>query len=293
MDDIGGKGITMTAGATPLPDRGVVRVEGEDATSFLHGIVTNDVENLGVGEARFAALLSPQGKILFDFFVLRVPADAGAAFLIDCVAGQAAELVRRLSLYKLRAKATIANVSEQCAVLASPGAGVPSVSGDSFRDPRDSRLGWRSIVSRTDAASAKPRDGYDAVRIFLGVPKGGVDFAYGDAFPHDVNMDLLNGVDFAKGCYVGQEVVSRMRHRGGVRRRTCKARLSKSAPAPAPGVPVFAGDSLIGTLGSSSGALALALIRIDRLEEAKAAGKTITAGGVTLEIEPPAPAAVG
>ena len=119
---------------------------------------------------------------------------------------------------------------------------------------------------------------YEELRIGVGAPKGGLDFAYGDAFPHDANFDLLNGVDFDKGCYVGQEVVSRMKHRGTARKRI--ARVKTAGPAPPPGTPILDRELAVGTLGSSSGREALALMRLDRVDDARAAGRTLSAGGV-------------
>jgi tRNA-modifying protein YgfZ len=268
-----------------LADRSVLSISGEDATSFLHGLVTNDVERLEEGEARFAALLSPQGKILFDFIICRAPADTGAAFFIDCPTSIAADLTKRLGFYRLRAKVAIADVSAEKAVAVSWGGDPQDVEGLVFADPRDARLGVRGIVARSAAEAWTPSDvaAYEAHRIAIGAPKGGVDFAYGDAFPHDVNMDLLNGVDFEKGCYVGQEVVSRMRHRGGVRKRIVK--VSLAGPAPAVGAAILAGEATIGSLGSSAGQEALAAVRLDRLADAEGAGRALMAEGVALKIE--------
>jgi len=271
--------------AAVLEDRGVLRVAGEDAASFLQGLLTNDVVDLAVGAARYAALLSPQGKILFDFLVLRVPVESGAAFLIDGPAAQIPDLARRLSFYRLRAKATIADESAERAVAAFWGA-APAAPTDGFLyvDPRDSRLGWRAILPRAAAAAiGGDIEAYEAHRIRLGAPRGGVDFAYGDIFPHDANLDLLHGVDFEKGCYVGQEVVSRMRHRGTSRKRI--VRLALAGPAPAPGAPVLAGETPVGTLGSAADGLALALLRLDRVEDARAAGGGLTVAGVAARIE--------
>jgi folate-binding protein YgfZ len=269
----------MTDKAALLEDRGVVRVAGEDAASFLQGLLTNDVETLKPGEARYAGLLTPQGKILFDMIVVRVAADAGAAYLIDCAAAQAADLARRLGFYKLRAKVAIADESAERGVAAFWG-GPPEALTDAvaYPDPRDPRLGWRAILPRTVALGTEHVATYEALRIDAVVPKGGVDFAYGDAFPHDANFDLLNGVDFEKGCYVGQEVVSRMRHRGTGRKRVARVRLASDAPPP--GTPVVDGEFPVGTLGSSSGREALAMLRLDRVAEAKAAGRGLSAGGV-------------
>jgi len=228
--------------------------------------------------------LSPQGKILFDFLALRVAAESGTAFLIDAPAAQLGDLAKRLGFYRLRAKVTISDESAALAVVASWGA--PSVPGGlSYADPRDPRLGARTILPRAEAAALAEGgvELYEAHRIRLGVPKGGIDFAYADIFPHDANLDLLHGVDFEKGCYVGQEVVSRMRHRGGVRKRIL--RLALAGAAPERGTPVLAGDIAVGTLGSAAGANALALVRLDRIEDARAAGRALTAGGVGVKIE--------
>jgi hypothetical protein len=269
---------------TLLADRSVIGVSGADSAAFLHGLVTNDLEHLAIGEARYAALLTPQGKILFDFFIYRAPAAEGAAFLIDCPAASTADLLKRLGFYRLRAKVTIADLSAEQGVAALWGGEPEAGSGFVFADPRDARLGFRAILPRRALGLAPDRASeYDSHRIAVGAPKGGVDFAYGDAFPHDVNMDLLNGVDFAKGCYVGQEVVSRMRHRGAVRKRIVKVKLA--APGGAVGAPILAGDAAIGTLGSSVGAEALALVRLDRLADAESKGLALTADGIAVAVE--------
>ncbi|HME84289.1 MAG TPA: folate-binding protein [Roseiarcus sp.] len=268
-----------------LEDRGVIRVSGEEASKFLQGLLTNDVERLEAGEARYAALLSPQGKILFDMLVVRIPAENGAAYLIDCAAAQAADLARRLSFYKLRAKVAVVDESADHGVIAGWGEEPQNVAGGVvYRDPR-APLGWRAILPRDQAVAvgAGHVHEYERLRIALAVPKGGVDFAYGDAFPHDANLDSLSGVDFDKGCYVGQEVVSRMKHRGMARKRV--ARVKVTADAPPPGTPVLDGQLTIGTLGSSSGREALAMLRFDRVEDAKAAGRGLSAGGVGVAVE--------
>jgi tRNA-modifying protein YgfZ len=270
--------------AAMLEDRGVVSVSGEDATGFLQGLLTNDVERLGPGEARYGALLTPQGKILFDMIAVRAPGEE-PSYLIDCAAAQAADLAKRLGFYKLRAKVTIVDQSAGRAVAAFWGEMPPRIDdGLLFADPRDTRLGWRAILPRPVAAAVglEHVDEYEGLRIAVGAPKGGLDFAYADAFPHDANLDLLHGVDFDKGCYVGQEVVSRMKHRGTARKRVARVKLA--GPAPAPGTPVLDRELAVGALGSSSGREALALLRLDRAEEAKAAGRTLSAGGVGLAL---------
>jgi tRNA-modifying protein YgfZ len=270
--------------AAMLEDRGVVSVSGAEATAFLQGLLTNDVEELGPSEARYAALLTPQGKILFDMIVVRAPGDEESSYLIDCAAAQAADLTKRLGFYKLRAKVLIADVSADRAVAAFWGDKRPNVDGLLYADPRDPRLGWRAIMARASATAVglEHAGEYEGLRIAVGAPKGGLDFAYADAFPHDANFDLLHGVDFDKGCYVGQEVVSRMKHRGTARKRVTRVKLD--GPAPAPGTPVMDRELAVGALGSSSGREALALLRIDRAEEAMAAGRTLSAGGVGVAV---------
>jgi len=269
---------------TELTRRGVVAVRGDGAAAFLNDLVTSDVPE-AVGSASFGALLSPQGKILFDFIAVRTP----DAYLFDLPRASAPEFARRLTFYRLRAKVDIADISAEREVIAAWGASAPPIlDGLVYADPRLSALGYRAIVPEgadmaPDHTEARP-EAYDAHRIALGVPEGGVDFAYGDAYPHDVDMDQVGGVDFKKGCYVGQEIVSRMQHRGTARRRFILVRSDTSLP-PA-GTPVNAGTAAIGTMGSSSGSSGLALIRLDRARDAIEAGTPITAGaaGLTLAL---------
>jgi folate-binding protein YgfZ len=260
-------------------------VSGADSAGFLQGLLTNDVEGLAPGQARYAALLTPQGKILFDVIVVRAPDAGGPVFLIDCGAAQAADLAKRLGFYKLRAKVAIADESAARAVAAFWGGEPGAIEGGLlYADPRDPRLGWRAILPRPIADGVGPEHAgeYEGLRIGVVAPKGGVDFAYGDAFPHDANLDLLHGLDLDKGCYVGQEVVSRMKHRGTARRRIARVKLA--GPPPAPGAPVMDRELAVGMLGSSSGREALALLRLDRVEDAAAAGRILSADGVGLTL---------
>ena len=275
----------MTKDAAFLDDRGVVRVSGEDATGFLQGLLTNDVTTLGAHEARYAALLSPQGKMLFDFLIVRAPAAANA-FLLDCPVALAGDVVKRLIMYKLRARIVVADESADRGVIAYWNDEPENAPGGAFYpDPRAGALGHRAILPRAKAVAVGEAGvgEYEALRISLGVPKGGVDFAYGEAFPHEADMDLFHGLDFEKGCYVGQEVVSRMKHRGEARKRVVRVRLIGAAPAP--GAAVRDGELPVGFIGSSSGRHALALLRLDRVEEAKAAGRSLRAGDVGVAVE--------
>jgi folate-binding protein YgfZ len=277
--------------AALLPDRGVVKVAGTDARKFLNGLVTADMGNVTPATARFAALLTPQGKIIVDFIVAEA---ADGAFLLDCPLAMAPALVERIAFYKLRAKVTVENQSEVLSVMAIwDGALPPAPSPASYPDPRLPELGWRRIAPPhpADGAAACGAElvdaaAYEAHRIALGVPAGDLDFAYGDAFPHEADMDQLHGVDFQKGCFVGQEVVSRMEHRGTARTRVVPVALGGAAPAT--GSAVTADGKPVGVMGSAADGRGLALLRLDRVDEALAGGAALQAGGVTLRLVKPA-----
>ncbi|MGE7417855.1 YgfZ/GcvT domain-containing protein [Methylobacterium tarhaniae] len=260
-----------------LPDRALVAVTGADASSFLQGLLTCNVETLPEGEARLGALLSPQGKILFDFLVSRAP----DGYRLDVARDRVPDLVKRLTLYKLRAQVAVEALP--LAVAALWGGEAPS---PALRDGRLADLGWRLYAAEAPATDATA-EAYAAHRIGLAVPEGGADFAFGDAFPHEALMDQLGGVDFKKGCYVGQEVVSRMQHRGTARTRIVPLVYRDGEAAPA-GEPVTAGDRSLGQTGSGAGPRGLAMVRTDRLGEALAAGETVLAGGKAVAVEKPA-----
>ena len=276
-----------------LPDRGVVKVSGSDARNFLNGLVTTDVTLLQPGLGRFSALLTPQGKITVDFLITEAPAGHGGGFLIDCPRALAQALADKLRFYRLRARVEIENLSDSLGVLAAWD-GDPALKPDlAFADPRKESLGWRILVPAELAHKAAGLIGaemvdasaYEVHRVAAGVPRGGLDFIYGDAFPHETNMDRLHGVDFDKGCYVGQEVVSRMQHRGTARTRT--VRIALDGPAPEPGAAILAGDKPVGTMGSTAGQLGLALVRIDRAADALEAGTPLTSGGLAVRVAEP------
>jgi folate-binding protein YgfZ len=276
----------MSIEAAPLPDRSVIEAAGEDRTSFLQGLVTNGVEGLEKGAACFAGLLSPQGKILFDFFVI----NTGESFLLDCPAAAAGDLFKRLAFYRLRAKVSLRDVSAQGRVIAAWGESAADVlkgnAAFSYRDPRLSSLGYRGFASATPSAGfALSASDYEAMRIAAGVPEGGKDYAYGNAFPHEACFDLLNGVDFQKGCYVGQEVVSRMQHRGTARARILAVSAQESLPQG--GVDILADGFGVGRAGSVSGNRGIALARLDRVKEALAKGQALTAGSVPIVLSVP------
>ena len=264
-----------------LKDRALISVSGPDAEHFLQNILTTDLDALTTGEAKPGALLAPQGKILFDFLISR---EGDNGFRLECRADIADDFLRRLTLYRLRAKAEIA---KQDQVLVSVVWGDDSTASDSdsmtLADTRFRDL----AVKRSYGAAADGGDvaAWQALRIANGIAESGTDYPLGDAFPHDVLLDETGGVGFRKGCYVGQEVVSRMQHRGTARRRVLIA--SAQAPLPGPGTELTVAGRPVGTLGSTAGATGLAIARIDRVKAALDAGHPIMAGDVTVSLAIP------
>jgi len=239
-----------------LEDRAVVALRGEDARTLLQGLVSVDMERLSDRGNIFGALLSPQGKIQFDFFIHATP----DALLIDIARGRAGDFIKRMMLYRLRSKVELADVSDQKRVMVEWPHAIQHAS-----DARLAALGARYIVDEPPATTATSA-AYHAYRLSLGVPEGGRDFAFDDLFPHDAMMDALHGVDFHKGCYVGQEVVSRVHHRGSARKRFHILKAENARALPNAGEAIMIADKSVGTLGSSSGPLALGLLRIDKIE---------------------------
>jgi folate-binding protein YgfZ len=264
-----------------LEDRTLLTVSGDEAEHFLQNLITADLSTLKDGEVRSAALLSPQGKILFDFLVSRA---GEGAFRLECRADVADDFTRRLMLYRLRAKVAIATepAAPVAVIWESNG-----VSTDKWQGLADSRFGGtvlRHYDQPLPEADASAKD-WNAYRITSGIAESGTDYALGDAFPHDVLLDQVGGVGFQKGCYVGQEVVSRMQHRGTARRRVLIVR--GESPLPAPGAEITAGGRAAGTLGSVSGHDGLAIVRIDRVKDALDRGDPIMAGDVPIGLTIP------
>jgi tRNA-modifying protein YgfZ len=281
--------------AALLPERGVVKVAGNDARNFLNGLATNDIGKVSPMAARFAALLTPQGKIIVDFIVTEAPAEDGGGFFLDCPRALAPALVEKFKFYKLRAKVTVEDLSDGLGVMAVwDGSGnADSEYGLSYADPRLAALGSRIILppgvgaeaAKDLGATLVDAEAYDAHRILLGVPRGGSDFTYGDTFPHEADMDQLAGVDFGKGCYIGQEVVSRVEHRAMARNRVVPIAFDQFAPIP--GLPVTAGDMALGMVGSASNGRGLALLRLDRVGEALESGTPLACGGIAIQLVKP------
>jgi tRNA-modifying protein YgfZ len=279
-----------------LPERGVVRVSGADARSWLNNLVTCDLAGLAEGEARFGALLSPQGKILFDFIASTGSADLhggpNEAIHLDTARSLAPDFAKRLAFYRLRAKVEIVDLTqggepgERVGVAIAWGE-MRSYQGDAvrFSDPRHPDLGERMLTLEQHAlaiATAGVID-FQEHRIALAIPEGGHDFAYGETFPHEALMDMLGGLDFRKGCYVGQEVVSRMAHRGTARTRIVPVRFVGEGPPI--GAEVRVGEKVLGRMGSSVAGRGLAMLRLDRVQEA--AGLPIRADGIELTLVRP------
>jgi folate-binding protein YgfZ len=277
--------------AAILDERSVLRITGEDARKFLENVITNDVDSLTPDQARFAALLTPQGKIVVDFFIVAVDEDDGGGFLLDAPKALDDELAAKLGFYKLRAKANI-EMRPDLAVAAILDGKATAETGVVFDDPRHAKLGQRIILPAASAeadlkaAGFEVADGkdYHAARIAIGVPDGGKDFIYGEAYPHETDMDQLNGVDFDKGCFIGQEVVSRMERKTTPRTRIVQVTFET---APSPGAEVRAGERPAGNMGSASNGMGLATMRLDRVHDALAKGEKITAGGIEISLKKP------
>ena len=287
-----------------LQDRGVLEIGGADRREFLQGLISNDTRKLTPARALYAAFLTPQGKYLHDFFL----AELGETLLLDGERARLADLKRRLSIYKLRAKVTIEDASEKFVVAAAFGAdalgklglaaeaaaATSFAGGIAYVDPRLAALGARLLLptasgttdldakgfARTDAAA------YDRLRLSLGIPDGSRDLAVEKAILLEAGFDELHGVDWDKGCYIGQELTARTKYRALIKKRLMPVRVE--GPLPEPGSPVMLGDQEAGEIRSGSGDLALALLRLEAVEAAAKAGTPLTAG--TARISPIKPA---
>lgn len=289
--------------ASPLPDRAVLKINGSDAHGWLQGLVTQDIDLLSPSRALYSALLTPQGKLLFDFFLVQ----SGEDILIDCEAARKDDLIKRLMLYKLRSSVDIAEMenlgvvalfgprSVEASGLAERVAGSahPALGGIAFVDPRLAMIGVRVIgnvakieeeLDYADIEFGNP-EAYDQARLKLGLPNGSKDLPPDASFALESNFAELNGVSFTKGCFIGQEVTARTKHKTTLRKRLLP--LSCTEDLPEGPLPLTGGTSEIGTLLSSCGGLGLGLIRLDRWEAARQRGVPIKAAGQTVEIEIP------
>lgn len=270
------------AQATLLSDRSAIELSGPAARDFLQGLVTNDMTPLEPGKAAYTALLTPQGKILFDFFVV---ATATERFLLDVARATAADLAKRLALYRLRAKVDIAERPEFAVAALWDGERPIPEAAVAYADPRHPALGMRLIGPRAALQdfSTEPESAYRRRRLNLGVPDS-ADLPPDTVFALDAGFEELSGVSFRKGCYVGQEVTARMKHRATARRRFL---IAETASPVAPGTPIEASGREIGTLATGEGGLALALIRLDRFAEAEAAHVPLAAAGTPVTLRRP------
>ena len=282
--------------------RGILALSGEEARGFLQGLVTNDVMRVGPDRAVWAALLTPQGRYLHDFFIAQGP---NGALWLDCEAERRQDLLRRLTIYKLRAKVKIADASGDLAVVRlwgrgaaerlglppEPGAARATGGGVAFTDPRDARLGARAILPTAEAAVIADRIGvavgtaeqHAALRLALGVPEGGRDLEPEKALPMESRFDLLNGIDWQKGCYVGQELTARMKYRALVKKQLLPVAIE--GPAPEPGTSVLLDGEEAGVMRSASGGYGFALMRLEKVEQA--GDRPLTAGGARLRVLAP------
>lgn len=254
---------------TKLPNRGLLRVSGADAETFLQNLVSNNVAKAAPGVAVYATLLTPQGKFLHDFFVFR----DGEDFLIDCEADRLGDLKRRLTLYKLRSKVDLAEETDQWSVFAVLDG---DISGNlAAPDPRAAELGWRAVLpaGETPDGDETTLDTWDARRIALGIPDGSRDIEVEKSFLLEHRMDEFNAIDFKKGCYVGQELTARTKYRGNVRKRLTP--VSVQGPLPEPGTPVLVDGIEVGSVRTGLGTRALAVLRIERPEGVLEAGDAI------------------
>lgn len=262
-----------------LEERGLLAISGEDRVAFLQGLVSNDVHRVSSTRSLYASLLTPQGKYLFDFVMI----GHEDSLLLDCEADRLEALRKRLSIYRLRSRVDLADVTGSWQVHAAwgdgalaalglpgePGATVHHRDGIAIVDPRHAGLGARLVTRRgTDPVSAPfvhgDRDDYDAIRIALGVPDGVRDLEVGRTVLLEAGFDELNGIDWDKGCYMGQELTARTRYRGLVKRRLTP--VVADGAVPGPGTPVTLDGREVGEIRSGTGDRALALLRLAALE---------------------------
>ena len=286
-----------------LEERSIIAVGGPEARAFLQGLISNDVNKVTAGRAVYAALLTPQGKFLHEFFI----AELDGTLLLDCEAARAADLLKRLTLYRLRSKVELKDRAADFRVAAvfgtdaaaalglgdEAGAAKPLSGGVAFIDPRLATMGARAVLPAATASEALAALGLEAAaqedyhrhRLALGVPDGSKDVAVDKAFLLESNFEELNAIDFKKGCYVGQELTARTKYRGVVRKRLFKVAIE--GPLPEPGTPIMRGDKEAGTMRSGLDHAGIALLRLEDVEAAAASGEPLTAGSARLKAEKP------
>lgn len=246
----------MTSSLLKLENRAAIRLAGPDAESLLQGLVTNDVTAVSDGHAVYAALLTPQGKFMFDMII----AANGDDLLLDVEAARKDDLLRRLMMYKLRADVAITDETSK-AVYATMSS--PSCEGVMYPDPRHQDLGWRLIAEDTLRSEGSAAD-YESRRLKAGVPDGSRDMKVEKDFWLETDAERLNGVSFTKGCFVGQELTARMKHRTTLKKRLTPVSVAGGAEE---GAPIkTADDKTAGEIRTSFGDNAIAYLRLEYLE---------------------------
>ncbi len=283
---------------TLLENRAVIVITGEDAAEFLQGLVSNNIDQVGPSRSLYAALLTPQGKFLFDFFV----AEIGGQLHLDCEAARADDFIKRLTMFKLRAKVTLAITKITVAAAfggdaqaafglgTEPGAAVPFGGGGAYTDPRLAAMGVRLMLAPGDdlgslEITAAEAGAYDTLRLSHGLPDGSRDIDIDKSTLLECGFEELHGVDFDKGCYMGQELTARTKYRGLVKRRLFPVKID--GPLPEPGAAIDFNGVDAGTIKSGAGDQAIALLRLQVIEDARAAGAALTSGAAKITpIEP-------
>jgi len=250
-----------------LPERGVVEVSGEDSRTYLQGLVSNDVNVVCAGRAVWAALLTPQGRWLADFFILQ----DGQRLLIDCERDQLNDLIRRFERFKLRSRVSFRDVSDEFFVHVAWGAVKPDIEAPSFADPRLEHGGWRFLAQEAMTTSAAIPE-WDAWRLNLGLPDGSRDLESGKTLLLEAGFDELNGISWTKGCYLGQELTARTKYRGLLKRRLVP--VASDSRLPPAGTPITTSGRDVGTMRSSHEGIGLAMLRIDAIAACLIAGET-------------------
>jgi folate-binding protein YgfZ len=281
-----------------LGDRSIVSVRGEEARGFLQGLISNDIGKVSPTRTIYATLLTPQGKFLHDFFI----AEHEGGLLLDCQSDRAADLIKRLTLYRLRSKVEIADRTGVFSVAVvfgpdahpalglgdEPGTTIYIGGGIAYGDPRLSAMGARLILpaATTDVTlkklpcAAGSVEDYQRHRLALGVPDGSLDVPIDKGFLLECNFEELNAIDFNKGCYVGQELTARTKYRGTVRKRLF--RVEVEGPLPPSGAPIMLGNKEVGVMRSGLGHSGIAQLRIEDFEAATESGQPMTAGEAKL-----------
>lgn len=272
--------MSLTTRTANVINRSLINVTGEEAEKFLQSVLTTDLGALGHDDLMAGALLSPQGKIIFDFLISRIE----DGFRLEVPSDVIADFAKRLTFFRLRSKAKISEPYESLIHVSWHNDSISSQNDSTKRDRRfpDDVHVWRIYG---EAAENSDDTGWAHLRSQYGIAESDSDFTLGDVFPHDVNYDEIKGISFTKGCYVGQEVVSRMQHRGTARRRVLT--VSANATLPAAGTALTASGREIGTLGHVAGQQGLALVRIDRVKDAQDKGIDILAGELKVNLELP------